>query len=669
MLMHPFCVHARAFRVPAVLVTLLLAVSTAGVVGVAGPAGAAPTVATRFHMTGSSIAVAVANGRVFDATADGVVEVFDMAGHLLTSVADEPSAMVMTASSDGSKVFVSLYNSNAVSVIDATTLSEVARYDTSAVGEPGDLVQVDSNLFLTTSNGNVGVIDLTSTASAATRLASAGGLLGGFTARATATPGSDDIYISSCLANISVCNLYRYRYDGSTATLASEVDNVAGRGPVAFDAADNVILAADSPSRDRINVLDPNTLATIWTIAGSAGSSGLLLVGGRIVSGAYDYARNTYATVEVRDLSGALLFSQPTLGRGIYPVASPGVNAVYAVDAVNAADNGFDFVTLPDSSLLKPSTPKPTTGVTATAQAGGKIKLSWTASVVDANNAPTAYEIYRGTASGWMPPLTIVPASQTSFTDAGLTNGATYYYAVSASNAAGGPTQAQLVSAIADASAPTVKLTSPAAYTLSNQISVSYGGSDLTSGIAHFDLRYRSAAWNGNMSGYTYPATWQNRPSAGALTLAGSAGHEYCISVRATDKAGNVSAWSTDRCTVVPVDDRSLSALTAGWTRAIATSAYLSTSTNTTTLGAQLRLANVRTKQIALVVTTCSRCGTLGIYLNGSYWRSVNTYSPTTKARAVVVLPAFSLRTTTVTFKVLTAGRQTIVDGLAITNS
>jgi hypothetical protein len=321
MLMHPFCVHARAFRVPAVLVTLLLAVSTAGVVGVAGPAGAAPTVATRFHMTGSSIAVAVANGRVFDATADGVVEVFDMAGHLLTSVADEPSAMVMTASSDGSKVFVSLYNSNAVSVIDATTLSEVARYDTSAVGEPGDLVQVDSNLFLTTSNGNVGVIDLTSTASAATRLASAGGLLGGFTARATATPGSDDIYISSCLANISVCNLYRYRYDGSTATLASEVDNVAGRGPVAFDAADNVILAADSPSRDRINVLDPNTLATIWTIAGSAGSSGLLLVGGRIVSGAYDYARNTYATVEVRDLSGALLqsahFGPRHLPRGI----------------------------------------------------------------------------------------------------------------------------------------------------------------------------------------------------------------------------------------------------------------------------------------------------------------------------------------------------------------
>jgi hypothetical protein len=68
----------------------------------------------------------------------------------------------------------------------------------------------------------------------------------------------------------------------------------------------------------------------------------------------------------------------------------------------------------------------------------------------------------------------------------------------------------------------------------------------------------------------------------------------------------------------------------AGWTWVATSTAYRSTTTNSRSVGAQLRLSNARVRRLALVVTMCSHCGSVAIYLNGTYWRSVNTYSTTT---------------------------------------
>jgi len=37
--------------------------------------------------------------------------------------------------------------------------------------------------------------------------------------------------------------------------------------------------------------------------------------------------------------------------------------------------------------------------------------------------------------------------------------------------------------------------------------------------------------------------------------------------------------------------------------------------------------------------------------VNGTYWRTVSTYSPTSRYQLLVRLPAFSCRTTTITLK------------------
>jgi subtilase family serine protease len=76
--------------------------------------------------------------------------------------------------------------------------------------------------------------------------------------------------------------------------------------------------------------------------------------------------------------------------------------------------------------------PDPPSGLTATA-GDGTVALSWTASSVAAS-----YNIYRGTTSGGEGGTPLVSGiTGTTYTDASVTNGTTYYYEVSATNSSG----------------------------------------------------------------------------------------------------------------------------------------------------------------------------------------------------------------------------------------
>jgi fibronectin type 3 domain-containing protein len=91
---------------------------------------------------------------------------------------------------------------------------------------------------------------------------------------------------------------------------------------------------------------------------------------------------------------------------------------------------------------LPPPPPKPS-GLKAT-RGNAQVVLTWTAS-----SGATSYRVKRATVSGG--PYTVIASPTTnSYTNAGLTNGTTYYYVVSAVNAGGESANSAQVSATPD---------------------------------------------------------------------------------------------------------------------------------------------------------------------------------------------------------------------------
>ena len=96
------------------------------------------------------------------------------------------------------------------------------------------------------------------------------------------------------------------------------------------------------------------------------------------------------------------------------------------VVADGIASSPVAFTVSPQS----PTGPALSTGLTATA-GNAQVALAWTAS-----SGATSYDIYRGSTSGGET-LLASGVTTASYTDTGLSNGTTYYYEVTAVNAAG----------------------------------------------------------------------------------------------------------------------------------------------------------------------------------------------------------------------------------------
>lgn len=91
-----------------------------------------------------------------------------------------------------------------------------------------------------------------------------------------------------------------------------------------------------------------------------------------------------------------------------------------------------DEMTITPASASAPSGP---TNLTA-ASGNGTLTLHWTGST---SGSPTSYSIYRGPMSDGeaTTPIATVSGTTTTFTDTGLKNDTTYFYSVTANNAAG----------------------------------------------------------------------------------------------------------------------------------------------------------------------------------------------------------------------------------------
>lgn len=213
-----------------------------------------------------------------------------------------------------------------------------------------------------------------------------------------------------------------------------------------------------------------------------------------------------------------------------------------------------------------------------------------------------------------------------------------------------------------DTVAPTVAMTRPAGpITVALSVTAAWSAGDTGSGVDHFDTITRRSPYNGTFGAWS-PAT---RLTASSKTYSGLApGLTYCFGTRAFDKAGNASSFAAQKCTAIPLDDRALSR-SAGWTLLKPTGWFGTTGLGTSTQGATLKAANATLKRIGLVALACPTCGTVGVYVNSTLVGKVNLAASTTQ-RVVRQLPLFSLRTGTVTLKVLSSGRPVRIDALAM---
>jgi cellulose 1,4-beta-cellobiosidase len=113
--------------------------------------------------------------------------------------------------------------------------------------------------------------------------------------------------------------------------------------------------------------------------------------------------------------------------------AANGVTYYYVVSAVNASGES------PNSGQVSatpqpPTAPLVPTALTARASGKKKINLAWTQS---ASANVTQNKVYRSTVNGGPYSLVATISAATSFNNAGLTSGATYYYVVTAVNGSG----------------------------------------------------------------------------------------------------------------------------------------------------------------------------------------------------------------------------------------
>ncbi len=215
---------------------------------------------------------------------------------------------------------------------------------------------------------------------------------------------------------------------------------------------------------------------------------------------------------------------------------------------------------------------------------------------------------------------------------------------------------------VIDAAAPVAKVTALPTALLASSTTLRFSASDTGgSTVASYDVRYRAASPAGSFSAPSQPAAWQGlKTTALAVTL--GKGYTYCYSVRARDIVGNIGVWTAETCTSTGLDDRSLTA--TGWTRAASASYYLGTYTTVATSG---RVMSVRAsaRQVGLVVTTCSACGTLDVRLAGAYLGRRSLASSSTRVKQVIWLPLGALRTGTLTLT--TVGTKRVhVDGLVL---
>ena len=213
------------------------------------------------------------------------------------------------------------------------------------------------------------------------------------------------------------------------------------------------------------------------------------------------------------------------------PPANLGPTLEYRVYATNAAGNSA-----PSNTVTVTTPPAAPTGLTATASKG-QISLSWTGST-----GATSYDVYRATSSGQegnTPIATGVIA--TTFTDSNVTGGTTYYYKVTAVDAA----EQSRMSSEVSATLPQVPAAPTGLAVSAGLTNVSLSWNAVTGATSYDVYRATSSGQEGN----TPIATGVTAPTFTDSNVTG--GTTYYYEVTAVDAAGQ-SRMSSEVSATLP---------------------------------------------------------------------------------------------------------------------
>lgn len=144
--------------------------------------------------------------------------------------------------------------------------------------------------------------------------------------------------------------------------------------------------------------------------------------------------------------------SSPTVTNFTDTGLTNGTKYFYVVSAVNSSGESANSTEASATPQAPTSPPAAPTGLQAIA-GNAQVSLSWNAS-----SGATSYHVKRSTTNG-SGYTQIAAPTNTNYTDTGLTNGTTYYYVVSALNAAGESANSAQASATPAGAAPDVTIT------------------------------------------------------------------------------------------------------------------------------------------------------------------------------------------------------------------
>jgi hypothetical protein len=165
-------------------------------------------------------------------------------------------------------------------------------------------------------------------------------------------------------------------------------------------------------------------------------------------------------------------------------------------------------------------------------------------------------------------------------------------------------------------------------------VTFSYRATD-NLGVKSYDVGYRSAAPGQLLGGWRYASTWQGM-TATQVSLSVPPGGQVCFAVRARDVIGNTTAWTSQRCTLVPLDDRAMS-VSGSASRITSSLAVNGTATRLNTKGAAAYRAGLAGDEVHLTVLKGPGQGTVEVRVASQVYGRYSL-SATTWRRETLVL-------------------------------